>query len=585
MTTVLLIRHPPYSTPAAATMIYGFRGYATDFLKVVVTGAGQVKFTNTNFGGNDSYGYLYDNAGTLITSDDDSAGNRLWTFTPTLAPGTYWVGMSTFGGLMGPWVVRADPIDAVLDPAPAGPYTVPFLPAATAVPLPPNTNVSGVLTAPVATSGTAKFSAWAILSSAIDLPVPSFSATPTAGVFPLAVTFTDTSTWSPTSWLWDFGDGVTSTAQNPSHTYTTPGKYNVTLTVTNANGSDSLTKTAYINAQIATAPFLTPVLDDFNRAGTALGSNWAQWASEAMMRINPRGLYPNVLVGGDTSSTPASAVWVANTFLNSEVYATVLAAPNSDGLFLLLRGSLSASPTGYIVQFNYLGGTSIGASMGVSQLSGMATNTFSRTIGTSKTITMSASGYPFEIGARVYDRADAAAGLYGVQIEAWVRPKNGVWTKFHSVLDTASSRITTAGYLGIGAFQGIGGQADQLDNFGGGAIAALPDFTFSADALPGLTGAVSQRGAEHLNHAQRAERPVHAQLRPQQASIRVGVAAVCTKRSIATTRIPPLYIWAKPNRDIANKVYTPTFHMPPYVSAGGTVVESEVRGGGGISIY
>ncbi len=42
--------------------------------------------------------------------------------------------------------------------------------------------------------------------------------------------FKDLSTNSPTSWSWDFGDGGSSTEQNPSHTYTTPGVYSVRLT-------------------------------------------------------------------------------------------------------------------------------------------------------------------------------------------------------------------------------------------------------------------------------------------------------------------------------------------------------------------
>jgi plastocyanin len=60
------------------------------------------------------------------------------------------------------------------------------------------------------------------------------------------VQFTDTSTNTPTSWLWNFGDATTSTAQNPTKTYSTPGTYTVTLTATNAGGSDGETKTAYI---------------------------------------------------------------------------------------------------------------------------------------------------------------------------------------------------------------------------------------------------------------------------------------------------------------------------------------------------
>jgi PKD repeat protein/uncharacterized protein YfaP (DUF2135 family) len=50
-----------------------------------------------------------------------------------------------------------------------------------------------------------------------------------------------------TSWLWNFGDGTTATFQNPSHTYTSAGVYNVTLTVNNGNASDSEIKTGYIN--------------------------------------------------------------------------------------------------------------------------------------------------------------------------------------------------------------------------------------------------------------------------------------------------------------------------------------------------
>ncbi len=51
--------------------------------------------------------------------------------------------------------------------------------------------------------------------------------------------FTDNSTNEPTSWLWDFGDGNTSTEQNPRHTYTANGDYTVCLTVSNEFGTDS----------------------------------------------------------------------------------------------------------------------------------------------------------------------------------------------------------------------------------------------------------------------------------------------------------------------------------------------------------
>jgi PKD repeat protein len=63
------------------------------------------------------------------------------------------------------------------------------------------------------------------------------------------VTFTDQSTNSPTSWLWDFGDGTTSPNQNPVHQYTVAGYYTVTLIATNGAGSDDEIKPNYITAK------------------------------------------------------------------------------------------------------------------------------------------------------------------------------------------------------------------------------------------------------------------------------------------------------------------------------------------------
>ena len=65
----------------------------------------------------------------------------------------------------------------------------------------------------------------------------------------LTVNFTDNSTNTPTSWSWNFpgGSPATSTAQNPSVTYSAGGQYSVTLTATNASGSTALTKTNYID--------------------------------------------------------------------------------------------------------------------------------------------------------------------------------------------------------------------------------------------------------------------------------------------------------------------------------------------------
>ena len=76
-------------------------------------------------------------------------------------------------------------------------------------------------------------------------PDAAFSADITNALVNQAIQFTDLSTGSA-SWFWDFGDGTTSTEQNPIHTYAVPGTYTVTLTVENGFGFDYETKISYI---------------------------------------------------------------------------------------------------------------------------------------------------------------------------------------------------------------------------------------------------------------------------------------------------------------------------------------------------
>jgi hypothetical protein len=73
-----------------------------------------------------------------------------------------------------------------------------------------------------------------------------FTGNPQTGSVPHNVTFTDTSTHSPTSWSWSFGDGGTSTQQNPVHTYRADGLYTVVLTATGIGGASTMTKPGYV---------------------------------------------------------------------------------------------------------------------------------------------------------------------------------------------------------------------------------------------------------------------------------------------------------------------------------------------------
>lgn len=102
-----------------------------------------------------------------------------------------------------------------------------------------------------------------ITPAAGTAPVADFSANQTSVCQGTQINFTDLSTNTPTGWSWNFGDGSgTSTAQNPSYTYGSAGTYNVTLTATNASGSDAETKVGYIT-----------INDVPGNAGAITGSN------------------------------------------------------------------------------------------------------------------------------------------------------------------------------------------------------------------------------------------------------------------------------------------------------------------------
>ncbi len=78
------------------------------------------------------------------------------------------------------------------------------------------------------------------LCQTVTIVCPVSTAAFSNSVTGLSASFTDNSSNNPTSWAWDFGDGNTSTMQNPTHTYATDGTYNACLIVSNACGSDTI---------------------------------------------------------------------------------------------------------------------------------------------------------------------------------------------------------------------------------------------------------------------------------------------------------------------------------------------------------
>jgi PKD repeat protein len=154
-------------------------------------------------------------------------------------------------------------------------------------------------------------------------PAAGFTGTPTSGTPPLRVQFIDTSTGSPVSWLWSFGDGFCNltTQQNPYHIYTSPGKYTVTLTVKdNKGGSDTEMKIDYVvTSEAPDADFTgtptsgtAPLSVQFTDMSTGTPTAWA-WDFE------------NDGIIDSTLKNPS------HTFSNAGTYAISLTATNTAG--------------------------------------------------------------------------------------------------------------------------------------------------------------------------------------------------------------------------------------------------------------
>jgi len=133
-------------------------------------------------------------------------------------------------------------------------------------------------------------------------PAASFTFAPSNPETGDTVIFADTSTGSPTGWSWDFGDGGTSSTQNPVHTYSTAGTYTVTLTASNANGfsaasmevnvvlGTSLTESYYIAAAalasgLEGAFFQTDV--DINNGSDAMATYNFSWLPRGENNSSP----------------------------------------------------------------------------------------------------------------------------------------------------------------------------------------------------------------------------------------------------------------------------------------------------------
>ena len=206
-------------------------------------------------------------------------------------------------------------------------------------------------------------------------PVAGFKANVTSGTRPLTVQFTDQSTGSPTSWLWDFGDGTNATIQNPSHTYSTAGSKNVKLTVTGQGGSDSEEKPGYIvvsepgnsslNAVFTATPTsgAAPLTVNFTDQSTGSLTSWL-WdfgdGTNATIQ-NPvhtytaEGIYTVTLTAGNGSGTDTETKtgYINVKRVSSKLVAAFVASPTSGNapLNVTFTDTSTGSPTSWKWRF------------------------------------------------------------------------------------------------------------------------------------------------------------------------------------------------------------------------------------------
>ena len=187
----------------------------------------------------------------------------------------------------------------------------------------PATSTAGqvdvLVTTPSGTSSSVLGDLYNFANTATTVPVPIFIASPISGTAPLEVTFTDESTGVPASWSWTFGDGNTSTLQNPTNTYVNDGTYTVSLTEENSLGTNTTTMTGYIvvGATTPVAAFTAaptsgtaPLTVQFTDQSTGSPTTW-EWSF------------------GDGSA--GSAQSPSHTYQTAGTYTVTLTATNSEG--------------------------------------------------------------------------------------------------------------------------------------------------------------------------------------------------------------------------------------------------------------
>ncbi|MFA5378982.1 MAG: PKD domain-containing protein [Dehalococcoidia bacterium] len=171
-------------------------------------------------------------------------------------------------------------------------------------------------------------------------PDSDFVATPLSGINPLTVSFMDLSSGAPTTWDWSFGDGTTSTEQNPSHSYTTAGNYTVSLTVANEYGSSTTSKGNFISVEGGAYTYPVTITDattGYTISNSNLSASQIVDGSETNHYNATSATGKFTLTGyGPTMSIPIAAGDVIGLFGTADGYQengwSIIAGPSNNGI-------------------------------------------------------------------------------------------------------------------------------------------------------------------------------------------------------------------------------------------------------------
>ena len=166
----------------------------------------------------------------------------------------------------------------------------------------------------------------------------SFSFSPSSPTSGQAVQFTDLSSGNPASWAWSFGDGVTSTLQNPAHTFTTAGSKPVTLTVTNSAGSNSTSRTVVVTAPLTASYTFSP--------GAPVSSQAVQFTDTS---IGSPSLWQWNFGDGSTSSSQNPS----HAFMSAGSYSVALTVMNASTQNTVTQTINVAPANTLVAAFNY----------------------------------------------------------------------------------------------------------------------------------------------------------------------------------------------------------------------------------------